>query len=171
MGRGLVNFFAGMVVGLIGWLMIERVMDRAQLGVTEVAIGVESSTTMIIDTLWQDSVVYKDRWRARVDTCWLPSVNKDTVIVVDSVNVLVPIDKYIFTDDTSYVAELSGYNVTMDRIELYNRTIQNNTTIHHTPKIRHKPWGLGVQAGYGVTIDGRPQPYIGVGVSYNLIRF
>lgn len=35
---------------------------------------------------------------------------------------------------------------------------------------KKRPWGIGVQTGYGT--NGKDlQPYIGVGVSYNLIRF
>lgn len=34
-------------------------------------------------------------------------------------------------------------------------------------KLKPKPFGIGVQVGYG--IDGKP--YIGAGVSVNLIRF
>jgi len=33
-----------------------------------------------------------------------------------------------------------------------------------------KPWGIGIQAGYG--LNGKDLcPYVGVGISYNLIRF
>lgn len=35
---------------------------------------------------------------------------------------------------------------------------------------KKRPWGIGVQGGYGT--NGKDlQPYIGVGISYNLIRF
>jgi uncharacterized protein DUF6808 len=34
---------------------------------------------------------------------------------------------------------------------------------------RIKRWGIGAQAG--ATYDGETKPYIGVGISYNLIRF
>jgi hypothetical protein len=34
-----------------------------------------------------------------------------------------------------------------------------------------KRFGLGIQAGYGATQSKTPTPYIGIGVSYNLIRF
>ena len=34
---------------------------------------------------------------------------------------------------------------------------------------RIKRWGIGAQAG--ATYDGKTKPYIGAGVSYNLIRF
>lgn len=36
-----------------------------------------------------------------------------------------------------------------------------------------KRWGIGIQAGYGLTLSDKPilTPYIGIGVSHNLIRF
>lgn len=37
--------------------------------------------------------------------------------------------------------------------------------------IRPKSVGIGLQFGYGITDDFRISPYMGVGVSYNLIRF
>jgi len=44
--------------------------------------------------------------------------------------------------------------------------------INVLPKIKkQKRFGIGVQGGYGVTQDGFGIPYIGIGASYNLIRF
>lgn len=37
--------------------------------------------------------------------------------------------------------------------------------------IPSKKFGIGIQAGYGITGEGRLLPYVGVGGSYNLIRF
>lgn len=37
--------------------------------------------------------------------------------------------------------------------------------------IRPKPIGIGLQFGYGITDNFKISPYMGVGVSYNLIRF
>ncbi len=36
---------------------------------------------------------------------------------------------------------------------------------------RPKKFGLGVQLGYGINSSFRVQPYIGIGLSYNVIRF
>lgn len=38
---------------------------------------------------------------------------------------------------------------------------------------KKKTWGIGIQAGYGVTADNllQPKPYIGIGISKNLITF
>ena len=82
----------------------------------------------------------------------------------DSVAVEIPITQkeYVGKD---YHAWLSGYLVSLDSIETYNTT----TTIMQPAK-KQKRWGLGVQAGYGVGKNGL-QPYVGIGVSYNLFGF
>jgi hypothetical protein len=36
---------------------------------------------------------------------------------------------------------------------------------------REKRFGIGIQAGYGITTQFKASPYIGVGISYNLFRF
>ena len=66
----------------------------------------------------------------------------------------VPISSYLFTDDSTYLIDMEGYNVKARSIEVYPRTI--------------KRWGIGVSAGGALTPHG-VQPYIGVGVQYNLI--
>lgn len=79
----------------------------------------------------------------------------------------VPLIKQTVTySDSTYKAVISGYNPKLDYIETYN------TTHYITEFVREKPkkWGIGIQAGYGIGRNGL-QPYVGVGVSYNLIRF
>lgn len=88
--------------------------------------------------------------------------------IPDSENVVIPITQKIY-EDSSYTAYVSGYNPQLD--SLIFRMPREVITI----KEYHKPkrWGIGIQAGYGVTVKGTPQfcPYIGVGVSYNLFHF
>lgn len=81
-------------------------------------------------------------------------------IEADSCTVLLPISQYTFKDST-YKALVSGYGVTLDYIETYNKTVY----------IREKPkkWGFGVQVGVGW--NGKVEPYVGVGVSYDLFRW
>lgn len=71
--------------------------------------------------------------------------------------------------DSLYMAWVSGYSPNLDSIIIYPRTtIINNDIIREVfvpPK--RKPFGLGVQFGYGY-----PQGvYVGLGVSYNIINF
>ncbi|MEG2121065.1 MAG: hypothetical protein RRZ64_03290, partial [Rikenellaceae bacterium] len=62
---------------------------------------------------------------------------------------------------------VSGYRAVLDSVTLFNRTVYKDVTI---PKARPKRWGIGLQVGYGIGTNGL-QPYLGVGLSYNVIRF
>ncbi|MDE5944365.1 MAG: hypothetical protein K2G93_02125 [Rikenella sp.] len=90
----------------------------------------------------------------------------------DTVRVPVPISQYQFRDSL-YALDVSGYAVSVDRIEVYPRTIYR--TINQTTEriiTDKKRWGLGIQAGYGYNFgSGKLSPYVGVGVQYSVIRF
>lgn len=97
---------------------------------------------------------------APADTVWRERT------AVDSVEVEVSMERRTYQDST-YRAQVSGPAIgglhpSLDWVEVYNRT----TTIAKKPN----RWGLGVQVGYGMSREG-VSPYIGVGVSYNLITF
>lgn len=91
-------------------------------------------------------------------------------VVHDTAFVQLPREQVEYRD-TSYRAIISGFNPRLEEIELYPQkqiiTIQTETVKTVTSKAR---WGVGIQAGVGATKGGL-YPYIGVGVSYNLINF
>lgn len=69
---------------------------------------------------------------------------------------------------------ISGYRPQLDSILIYPQTttITNTTTITHKPK--QPRFSIGLQAGYGVTINNnqlKPAPYVGIGLSYSLISW
>ena len=70
----------------------------------------------------------------------------------------IPIGRYLFTDDSTY------------RIEVYPRTVTQTVIQRIGAPGRPKRWGIGVSAGAALTRQG-VQPYIGIGVQYNLISF
>lgn len=82
-----------------------------------------------------------------------------------------PVVQKVFSDST-YTAYVSGIKYDdlpkLDSIIVSQRTIYHTiqTTITNTKKVRRK-FGIGVQGGYGITPKGF-QPYVGIGVSYNL---
>lgn len=111
-----------------------------------------------------------------------PSYRTEYVFVRDSVRVQVHDTVYInlprqlrVYQDSLYRAEVSGVDPTLDRIEVYPQT--KVVTKIETQTIRvteRRKWGIGVQVGYGITKQGNafnPGPYIGVGVSYNILSF
>ena len=80
----------------------------------------------------------------------------------------VPISSYLFTDDSTYLIDMEGYNVKARSIEVYPRTITQTVIERIEVPAKPKRWGIGVSAGAALTPHG-VQPYIGVGVQYNLI--
>lgn len=90
----------------------------------------------------------------------------------DTVLLPVPIRQYAFRDSL-YALDVSGFNVSVDRLEVYPRTVYK-TIITNTVRTEkdNRRWGLGIQAGCGYDFNsGKPSPYIGIGIQYSLWRF
>ncbi len=91
--------------------------------------------------------------------------------IPDSVEVEIPITQTVYCDST-YRAYVSGYRASLDSLIFYPQS--EIVTINNTgPKTKRKRWGIGIQAGYGISTHGTPRlsPYIGVGISYNIFSF
>lgn len=72
--------------------------------------------------------------------------------------------------DSTYYARVSGINAFLEEIRVYPRTtIKYITTTEYVAE-KPKRWGLGVTAGLEFNKDGL-QPYVGVGISYDLIQW
>ena len=125
-------------------------------------------TLVVRDTIVQEKPVY--RTISQVRTEYVPVC--DTIRIQDTLFVPVQIETKVY-EDSLYRAEVSGYKASLDRLEIYQQERIITQTIPVQVKER-KRWGIGVQAGYGVsTPNGKPvlSPYIGIGVSYDLIRW
>lgn len=105
----------------------------------------------------------------RVDTMLVAI--RDTVTLHDTAYVVINREqKYYRGDD--YEAWVSGYRPRLDSVWVFPET----RYITKEVKVQRKPtrWGIGIQAGYGIGVNSGQVtafPYIGVGISYNLIRF
>ena len=95
----------------------------------------------------------------------------DTIYVIKDSNFLtLPISQKEYKTP-SYHAWVSGYRASLDSIIV----TQNNTVIHTEKAITHikykpKRWSLGIQVGWGLTLN-KPQPYLGVGLQYNILSW
>jgi hypothetical protein len=92
----------------------------------------------------------------------------------DTIYVSLPKETRVY-EDARYRAEVSGYQPSLDRIDIYTQTQVVTKDVTQVVKQKTR-WGLGISAGYGVTINTtdqtfRPAPYIGVGIHYNLISW
>lgn len=116
-----------------------------------------------VDTLTvRDTIVaYKPVFAVRrvVDTMKVPVPVRDT----DTVFVQLPREQLEWTDSLATIW-VSGYRPEVDSVQHYTAT-QIITVTERTPAPR---WGLGIQAGVGAGRAGLT-PYVGVGVSYNLL--
>lgn len=105
----------------------------------------------------------------RVDTMLIAI--RDTVTVHDTSYVVVDREQKHYRGD-DYEAWVSGYRPALDSIYVFPQTKYITTeTIYAESR---KRWGLGIQAGIGGTIQGgriMAVPYLGVGVSYSIIRW
>lgn len=94
----------------------------------------------------------------------------DTIRLSDTVYLRLPreIKQY---EDSLFRAQVSGYRPALDWIEVYPQTVYL-TKVVKTQDVRR--WGVGLQAGYGAYAAGgqvRLSPYVGVGISYDLLRW
>lgn len=92
----------------------------------------------------------------------------DTLIVRDTVL----LKEHKFYKDSLYEAWVSGYEPSLDSICVFpvTKTITNtitNTVIETKDVKKNTPFGIGIQAGYGYPHGA----YVGIGISYNFIRF
>ena len=132
-------------------------------------VEVQTDTTVIHDTIYIDKPILQKV--AVTDTLRLPVLARDTLMLHDTVLVHLPIEQRQY-GDPRYTAWISGYRPHIDSIKIYQRTEYIPKEI--TPIQKPKRWGIGLQAGYGVSLhDGRiqPVPYIGLGLSYSLISW
>lgn len=97
-------------------------------------------------------------------------------IIYDTMYVVLPREMKIYENE-SYRAVVSGIRPSLDEIKVFpQEKVVTNTiteTITHTVTVpsKAKKFGIGVQVGYGLNNEFKPSPYIGVGLSYNILTF
>lgn len=157
--RPLPLFLAFLAAFLIGWITYPLVWRKAPE-----KPEIQRDTVTVRDTtyLTKDSLIYVERFHNTTDTVTLYDIHHDTITVE------VPIEhkhEHYSDADVWY----HGFRAGIDSLAVYPIT----TTITVTEREKRRPtkFGLGVQAGYGVTKEGGPVPYVGLGISWNPIRF
>lgn len=114
--------------------------------------------------------IYKDSVILRYKTISIPlgrNIPNDTLkcdTMHDSIYIDVPIMQKHYKEDSLYEAWISGYEPSLDSINVFNKT--EYITIRPKPK----KCSIGLQGGFGVTTKGL-QPYIGIGINYSLLNF
>mgnify|MGYP001776412385 CR=1 FL=1 len=160
---------AAIIAGLVG-LMAGAILTSAlarHCFTPEQNVATVADTLVVRDTIIERRPVYVTQ--TKTDTM-LVSV-RDTVTVRDTAYVVVEREQRHYHGD-DYDAWVSGWRPALDSIMVYPET--RYITSESISVTSRKRWGIGLQAGYGVVVSSgqiRAFPYIGVGVSYNFIRF
>ena len=119
-----------------------------------------------IDTIFSEKPVPVYKYVSRTE---FVEIKADSVRI-DTVKELVFLPReYLVYKDSTYRAVVSGVQPRLDSIEVYRKT-QVQTIIKTISVPDRKRWGLGVQVGAG--FNGKEvQPYLGVGVQFNIVRW
>ena len=122
-----------------------------------------------VDTLYvRDTLtVYKPSKVTRTVKDTVRMIVRETQIdtMHDTVFVYLPQESIVWQDDRCIVYA-HGINPQVDSVTHFN----SSAVVTRAVTGRPKRWGIGVSAGYGMSKDGL-SPYIGLGISYNIIRF
>lgn len=174
--RGLLAIIVTSLVCTAIGIVIGRLWPNSQPQepIIEVRIDTVTVTQVRIDTVE----------RVRTVTAWLPVAAPDPddhepmdtidypyTNPTDSVMVTIPISRYVAEQDSLYRVVAEGYAVDFKEITVYPKTVTITNTVE---VVKPSRWGLGIQAGYGATLQNNTvklAPYLGVGISYNIITW
>ena len=106
------------------------------------------------------------------------TIRTDTLRITDTVYIRLPIEQRYYTGP-HYEAWISGHRPRLDSLRIRTEALRltTATTVSHTATAARQSktgrWGIGIHLGYGMTLAPQPQlrPYIGIGISYNILTF
>ena len=170
-----IQYFLKIITLVFGILLLFNIVNAVGYFVNEHRNAHPSEMKVKVDTLFVYDTIFIEKPVIKkvetIDTLLLPVPTTDTLMLHDTVLIHLPIEQRQYSDPR-YTAWVSGYRPQLDSIHIYQRTEYITKEIKTVTK--PKRWGIGLQAGYGVTISNnqiKPAPYIGVGLSYSLISF
>lgn len=127
-------------------------------------IKTKVDTLVIRDTIMSYKPIYMDR--VKLDSVLVPVL--DTMMIHDTTFVYLEREKVTWRDSLCEVYA-SGIMASVDSVRHFQE--YKYITIETQVPVKVKShWGLGVNAGYGVGKGGFT-PYIGVGISYNILTW
>lgn len=124
----------------------------------------DTVTVIRHDTIRVDSPVPVYRYIRTSDTVTICHELRDTVKEL----IFLPREALVYKDST-YRAVVSGVQPRLDSIEIYRPTVTNTVT-KYVEVQRKTRWGVGLQAGAGFN-GKKVQPYLGVGLQYNILSW
>ena len=137
-------------------------------------VGPISRDTVVVyhtDTIVREMPVYISK--RVVDTLRVPVT--DTVRKRDTLYLSLPREQRTYAD-TAYRAWVSGYDPGLDSIHIFAPVrCVTVTEKERVPVEVSRRWSLGVTTGYGAVADPsgslRLAPFLGIGITYNIISW
>lgn len=145
-------------VGICFGMMLTRSCSKQKEITTEI-VKTDTLTIVRVDTVVR---LQPQPYKVEVkDTIYIDKICQPAQILLHEVK------EY---KDSTYYARISGINAFLEEIRVYPKT--TTKYVINTEKVYQKPkkWGIGPQFGFGYT-NNKLQPYIGIGLQYNLVQF
>ena len=170
-----IQYFLKIITLVFGILLLFNIVNAVGYFVNEHRNADPGEMKVKVDTLFVYDTIFVEKPVIKkveiIDTLMLPVPITDTLMLHDTVLVYLPIEQRQYSDPR-YTAWVSGYRPQLDSIQIYQTTEYITKEIKTVTK--PKRWGIGLQAGYGVSLHkGQvfPDPYIGVGLSYSIFSW
>lgn len=160
-GRKYILTGIGVAVAILILFLFDRIIPR---NAPQEPQSIRVDTLFIRDTIKVTEPVYVTR--RMVDSVLVPVT--DTIRLRDTLYVFLEREQIRWEDSLS-VVYASGVRPEIDSVIHY---AERMVIVKEIPVVRVKKtrWGVGIQAGAGATRDGLT-PYIGVGMSYNILSW
>ncbi len=151
-------------VSALSW----RLGYRAAVASTGSATVTPPDTLIIRDTVTVELPV--PTLTTIIDTILV--VRPDIIVIRDTVYARLPKERKEYSG-ADYRAVVSGYQPSLDLIQVFPETKTITQTVS-APLRKRSHWSIALQAGYGLTLQSNRitrLPYIGAGLSYNIIEW
>lgn len=152
------------VAVLIGFLIGQKHPQKSPVE----PIKEKVDTLLIFDTITLTKPVFVEK--IQLDSVYMPVT--DTLWKHDTLYVYLEREQIQWQDSLCRVYA-SGINPQVDSVTHFLQETIINREISVPVKVKSR-WGLGIQVGYGAGINGKQvylTPYVGVGISYNILSW
>ena len=152
------------VAVLIGFLIGQQHPQKSPVE----PIKEKVDTLLIFDTITLTKPVFVEK--IQLDSVYMPVT--DTLWKHDTLFVYLEREQIQWQDSLCRVYA-SGINPQVDSVTHFVQETIVNREISVPVKVKSR-WGLGIQVGYGAGVNGKQvylTPYVGVGISYNILSW
>ena len=152
------------VAVLIGFLIGQKHPQKSPVE----PIKEKVDTLLIFDTITLTKPVFVEK--IQLDSVYMPVT--DTLWKHDTLYVYLEMEQIQWQDSLCRVYA-SGINPQVDSVTHFVQETIVNREISVPVKVKSR-WGLGIQVGYGAGVNGKQvylTPYVGVGISYNILSW